>query len=140
MVLSSIYIYICIHMGVCVCVRVCEYIYIFMNTEEYTIPRSQIYWPLYVCFLCLKNNYLSIRICTHFEFKVTWLRLLLGEDEEQAWNSANKIIYSILKSAFNGFLYPKVLNFDVLTDPWKNYVEWKLGIWEELWCDFWLEY
>ena len=69
MVLSSIYMY---TYG-CVCVCVYEYvnIYIFTNTEEYTIPRSQIYWPLYVCFLCLKNNYLSIRICTHFEFKVT---------------------------------------------------------------------
>ena len=90
-------------------------IYIFTNTEcvdveEYTIPRSQIYWPLYVCFLCLKTIiHQFVYVCTlnlrsHDCDCLKWATVT-----GRRWRAG--IIYSILKSAF------KVLNFDVLTDP-----------------------
>ena len=56
---ALVYVY-CIHIYVCVYGYVNIYIYMYICIHEHwmcvcrrvTMPRSQIYWPLYVCFLC----------------------------------------------------------------------------------------
>ena len=75
MVHSSIYVYICIHMYVCVY----EYVNIHIYIYEHRMCRCRrVHYTKIsdlLAALCLfslfKNNYLSIRICMHFEFKVT---------------------------------------------------------------------